>query len=190
MSTERPVHQLNPGEDAPWLTEDERDGWLFLTTVFFSLPGKLETQLQRDSGLSFVEYMVLAMLSESPEHALSMSELARKTSTLAPRLSRVVTRLENSGFVTRTISSEDRRVYICHLEAPGLEKVQQAAPGHVMEVRRQIFDRLGPRQAKQLAKIGESVLGDKPSEVVTVKKTLPTDQALKTGGKLRIQRKK
>lgn len=164
---------LKPGDiiDAPWLDEEERDGWLFLASVMFNLPGKLENQLQRDSDLSFVEYMVLAMLSESAEGALTMTELARQTNTLLPRLSRVVTRLESYDYVERTVWEEDRRVSICNLLPAGRAKVVEAAPGHVLEVRRQIFNKLNARQVKQLAKIGESVLGAKPSEVMNLSYT-------------------
>lgn len=151
-----------------WLSEEEREGWLFISSMMFKLPGQLESQLHKDSGLSFVEYMVLAMLSESKQHKLTMTELACQTNTLLPRLSRVVTRLEKWGFVERSIWEKDRRVSICHLLPAGLDKVQEAAPGHVEAVRSIIFDRLNARQVKSLAKIGEAVLGDKPSAVIDV----------------------
>lgn len=151
-----------------WLTEEEREGWLFISSMMFKLPGQLETQLHKDSGLSFVEYMVLAMLSESEQQQLTMTELAHQTNTLLPRLSRVVTRLEKLGFVERSIWEKDRRVSICHLLPVGLAKVQEAAPGHVEAVRSIIFDRLNSRQVRSLAKIGEAVLGDKPSAVIDV----------------------
>ncbi|ORC15950.1 MULTISPECIES: MarR family winged helix-turn-helix transcriptional regulator [Rothia] len=154
--------------DARWLNEEEREAWLFISSMMFNLPGQLENQLNKDSGLSFVEYMVLAMLSESPEHMLTMTELARQTNTLLPRLSRVVTRLEKNSYVERTIWAKDRRVSICHLLPEGLAKVQSAAPGHVEAVRQIIFDKLNTRQVRSLAKIGESVLGDKPSAVINV----------------------
>lgn len=152
----------------PWLNETEREGWLFFANIMFNLPGQLENQLQRDSDLSFVEYMVLAMLSEAPDDCLSMTELARQTNTLLPRLSRVVTRLEKHDYVERSIWEKDRRVSICHLKPAGLVKVREAANGHVWEVRRQIFDKLSARQIKQLADIGESVMGAKPSEIITL----------------------
>lgn len=159
----------DPAEDQqPWLNETEREGWLFLANIMFNLPGQLENQLQRESNLSFVEYMVLAMLSEAPENCLSMTELARQTNTLLPRLSRVVARLENSGFVERSTWEKDRRVSLCSLLPDGLAKVQEAAHGHVWEVRRQIFDKLSSRQIRQLADIGESVIGAKPSEIITL----------------------
>lgn len=164
-----------PADQAAWLNDDERDAWLFLSSVIFNLPGALEAQLERDSDLSFVEYMVLAMLSEAPDHRLTMTELAHQTNTLLPRLSRVVTRLEKNDYVERTVWSKDRRVSICHLLPAGLEKAQAAAPGHVAEARRQIFDRINKRQAAQLAKIGEAVLGGKPSGIITVKKSVIED---------------
>lgn len=172
MSNQQDVEVNRPVDSTPWLTDDERDAWLFLSSVIFNLPGALETQLERDSDLSFVEYMVLAMLSEAPESRLTMTELARQTNTLLPRLSRVVTRLEKYEFVERTVWEKDRRVSICHLLPAGREKILEAAPGHVLEVRRQIFDRLNKRQTVQLAKIGEAILGGKPSEIITVKKSV------------------
>ena len=110
MSEETPAAA---SDTTRWLTEEEREGWLFISSIMFNLPGQLESQLQKDSGLSFVEYMVLAMLSESPQHKLTMTDLARQTNTLLPRLSRVVTRLEKDNFVERSIWEKDRRVSIC-----------------------------------------------------------------------------
>ncbi|MDO5750440.1 MAG: MarR family transcriptional regulator [Rothia sp. (in: high G+C Gram-positive bacteria)] len=155
-------------ETTPWLNSEEREAWLFLSSIIFNLTRQLEVQLQKDSGLSFVEYMVLAMLSESPTHSLTMTELATATNTLPARLSRVVTRLEKDDLVRREPSPSDRRVSICFLLKAGLQKVQQTAPGHVREVRRQIFDHLTPEQVHSLQEIGTSVLGDTPSQVISI----------------------
>ncbi|MDO4898037.1 MAG: MarR family transcriptional regulator [Rothia sp. (in: high G+C Gram-positive bacteria)] len=164
-----------PDDNTNWLNEEEREGWLFLSSIMFSLPGQLENRLQQDAGLSFVEYMVLAMLSESPKHKLTMTELAHQTNTLLPRLSRVATRLEKDGFVYRSVWEKDRRVSICHLLPAGLAKVQEAAPGHVAAVRELVFDRINGRQVRSLAKIGESILGDKPSAVINLLKVTDLD---------------
>ena len=155
-------------ESVQWLSPQEREGWLFISSIIFSLTRKLENQLQTEAGISFVEYMVLAMLSESRDHSLTMTELAITTNTLPARLSRVVARLEKDGYVRRSLSAEDRRVSICHLLPAGQKKVQEVAPGHVAEVRHQIFDHLTPQQVKQLAEIGEAVLGNTPSNVISI----------------------
>lgn len=144
------------------------EAWLFISSIIFNLTRRLENQLQREADLSYVEYMVLAMLSESPELSLTMTELALTTNTLPARLSRVVARLEKDSLVERSISREDRRVSICHLLPAGLERIQQVAPGHVAEVRRQIFDHLNEQQVYDLANIGTSVLGDTPSKLISI----------------------
>ena len=155
-------------EEPRWLTPEEREAWLFISSIIFNLTRRLENQLQREADLSYVEYMVLAMLSESPELSLTMTELALTTNTLPARLSRVVARLEKDSLVERSISREDRRVSICHLLPAGLERIQQVAPGHVAEVRRQIFDHLNEQQVYDLANIGTSVLGDTPSKLISI----------------------
>ena len=161
------VEPAEPAEEpVQWLSPEEREAWLCLSAIMFQLPGRLENQLQRDSGLGFVEYLVLAMLSESPGTQLSMSELSAQTNTRLARLSRVVKRLEADGYVQRRTSQVDRRVSICHLLPPGMEVLEAAAPGHVREVRRTVFSKLTKRQVTQLAKIGEALLGGKPSAIV------------------------
>ena len=42
------------------------------------------------------------------------------------------------------------------------------APGHVNEVRRQIFDHLTTQQVENLAEIGEAILGSTPSNVISI----------------------
>jgi len=49
-----------------WLSAEEQQTWLSLVGVMTLLSPALETQLQRDAGISHFEYQVLAMLSESP----------------------------------------------------------------------------------------------------------------------------
>lgn len=155
-------------ESTQWLSPQEREGWLFISSIIFNLTRKLENQLQTEAGISFVEYMVLAMLSESKDNSLTMTELAITTNTLPARLSRVVARLEKDGYVRRSLSAEDRRVSICHLLPAGEQKVQEVAPGHVNEVRRQIFDHLTTEQVEHLAEIGEAVLGNTPSNIISI----------------------
>ena len=95
-------------ESPRWLSAEEREGWLFISSIIFNLTRRLENQLQSEAGISFVEYMVLAMLSESDDLSLTMTELAITTNTLPARLSRVVARLEKDGYVRRSLSEIGR----------------------------------------------------------------------------------
>lgn len=160
------THATRDQHEPEWLTQEEREAWLCLSAIMFQLPGQLENQLQRDSNLGFVEYMVLAMLSEAPDQHLTMTELSSQTNTRLARLSRVVKRLEADSYVSRTTSDTDRRVSICHLRQAGRDAVTDAAPGHVAQVRAAVFNRLTKRQVTQLAGIGEALLGGKPSSIV------------------------
>src|SRR3954449_4762827 len=134
-----------------WLTDDERVAWVRLAAVLELLPGVLDSQLRRDADLSHFEYFGLAMLSEAPERTLRMTSLAARTNATLPRLSHVVRRLEDRGLVRRFPCPEDGRATNAQLTAAGWDKVVDAAPGHVMNVREQVLDALSPEQVRQLA---------------------------------------
>ncbi|MFE7629490.1 MarR family winged helix-turn-helix transcriptional regulator [Kocuria sp. NPDC057446] len=140
-----------------WLSPEEREAWLALVSIMFTLPGSIESQLQSEADLSLAEYLVLAMLSEAPDRRRRMSDLAAATNTSQSRLSRIVARLERDGLVVRAGGELDKRVVLAEITDRGLERVEQVAPGHVEHVRRTVIDRLTPAQVQQLALIGRMV---------------------------------
>ena len=141
-----------------WLSPAEREAWLGLIGVVELLPGALDAQLQRDAGVSHFEYMVLAMLSEAPERTLRMTALAAQTHSTLPRLSHVVTRLVNRGFVERIPCPQDKRATNAHLTDAGWQHIQASAPGHVAAARELVIDSLSAAQIKQLREISASIL--------------------------------
>ncbi|MEU0092300.1 MarR family transcriptional regulator [Kribbella sp. NPDC006257] len=145
-------------DEVRWLEPAELQTWMTLAALMFKLPGALDVQLQRDSGLTHFEYLVLAGLSESPDRARPMSELAGFANGSLSRLSHVVKRLEQRGFVRRCTSSEDGRITVAYLTDEGWEQLVAAAPGHVAAVRRLVIDALTPEQLAQLKAIGEQIL--------------------------------
>lgn len=147
-----------PGQEAPWLTPDELHAWLGLSGLLIKLPAMLDGQLERDSGLRFFEYMVLAMLSEQDPPQARMSRLAVLTGGSLSRLSHVAKRLENQGFLTRTTDPGDRRSTLAHLTPLGRRKLEQAAPGHVANVRKLIIDNLDPTQIRGLTDSTRAIL--------------------------------
>jgi len=141
-----------------WLSPEEREAWLGLIGVVELLPGALDAQLQRDAGLSHFEYMVLAMLSEAPDHTLRMTTLAVQTNSTLPRLSHVVTRLVNRGFAERIPCPQDKRATNAHLTDAGWQHIQASAPGHVAAVRTLVVNSLTAAQIEQLHDISTSIL--------------------------------
>ena len=141
-----------------WLDDDEQAAWVRLAAVVEVLPGVLEAQLRRDSGLTHFEYWVLAMLSEAPERTLRMTALASRTSATLSRLSHVVTRLESRGLLERFPCPEDRRATNAQLTPAGWDLVVASAPGHLETVRTYVVDALTPRQITQLTAIAGAIL--------------------------------
>ena len=136
-----------------WLNDDEQRSWRALREMLTRLDDALDHQLQRDSGMPIAYYMVLAMLSEAPGRSLRMSRLASVTSYSLSRLSHAVTRLEEKGWVRREDCPTDRRGAIAVLTDAGYEVVLAAAPGHVGEIRRGLFDVLTAQEVASLGAI-------------------------------------
>jgi len=146
-------------DDGPWLDDDEQRAWRRTAAVMTLLPAALDAQLQRDAGLTQFSYLTLAMLSETPGRTLPMSALAATVNSSLSRLSHVVARLEQQGWVVREPSPESGRVTVARLTDAGLEKVRDTAPGHAAEVRRLIFDALDGDGVESLACVTAAILG-------------------------------
>jgi DNA-binding MarR family transcriptional regulator len=144
--------------DTRWLDEHEIDAWVRFIAVVERLPGVLDSQLRRESGLTHYEYFVLAMLSEADGRTLRMTALATRTNATLPRLSHVVSRMEQRGLVERSPCREDRRAFDVTLTASGWDTLVAAAPGHVATVRENVIDALSPEQVRQLAGIATAML--------------------------------
>ncbi|GIF40997.1 MarR family winged helix-turn-helix transcriptional regulator [Actinoplanes xinjiangensis] len=151
-------------DEPRWLTEEQQHAWRQVVEVLVRVPAALEAQLQRDSGLTHMGYLVLMTLSERPDRRLAMSKLAKRASASLSRLSHVVARLEQKGWVRRERDAEDGRVQIAVLTDEGRRKVVESAPGHAEAVQQLIFDRLSPAQVRQLTRVAESLL-ETPLEV-------------------------
>ncbi|WP_149828466.1 MarR family winged helix-turn-helix transcriptional regulator [Streptomyces tailanensis] len=140
-----------------WLTSEEMETWFALAGVMIRLPSALDAQLQRDAGISHVEYLVMSMLSQAEERTLRMSELAAHAGSSLSRLSHLVKRLEKSDWVRRTPDPDDGRYTLAILTDAGYAKVVESAPGHADAVRRYVFDSLTKAQQRQLKDIGRRI---------------------------------
>jgi len=140
-----------------WLSPEELEAWMATIGVITRLPNLLDRQLQRDSGLTHFEYQVLAGLSQAADRTMRMSTLAEFTEGQLPRLSQVGARLEMRGWIIRRPDPTDRRSTLATLTDAGMEVLVAAAPGHVEQVRRIVFDPLTAAQVRQLHEIGRRI---------------------------------
>ena len=141
-----------------WLSADEQSTWRNFLTASQWLFASVDGQLQRDAGIPLAYYEILVRLSEAPDRALRMTQLAAASSSSKSRVSHAVARLEERGWVRRVDCPTDRRGQIAQLTDEGFAALSAAAPGHVEQVRRVLFDTLSPEQLRQFADISESIL--------------------------------
>jgi DNA-binding MarR family transcriptional regulator len=148
---------MDAPQEPSWLGPEEQQAWRALAKTLVRLPAALDAQLHRDAQISHFEYQVLALLSEAPGRTLRMSELAAQAGGSLPRLSQVIARLEQRGWVRRTPDPADGRYTLATLTSLGQAKVTQAAPGHAREVRRLVLDPLTKTQSRQLRDISQRI---------------------------------
>jgi len=144
--------------EPPWLTADQVAAWRGFMKLLRRLPGALECQLQRDSQLSFMEYSVLALLSDQPGRRMRMSELAATAVMELSRLSHMVSRLENRGFLRREPDPGNGRYTHAILTDAGHAYLEGAAPGHVRQVRKLFIDALGPEELQALGRYSDAIV--------------------------------
>lgn len=165
-----PAEDPSATPDPHWLSDQERDTWLEVSTIALQLPAVLDSQLQRDADLNLFEYLVLSWLSMAPDRQVRMSELAQLVRGSMSRLSNVVKRLEHRDFVRRVPDPENGRYTLALLTDAGWDKVVSAAPGHVRAVRQFVLDPLTATQVVELQQIGgriAEVIRRRPAEYPT-----------------------
>ena len=144
-------------EEPRWLSAEEQETWRSFLCACNAFFAAVDGQLQHDSGMPHTYYEILVRLSETPGHAMRMSQLAEATSASKSRSSHAVARLEERGWVRRVDCPTDRRGQVAELTDEGYAALADAARGHVEQVRQSLFDALTPEQVAQLKAISEAI---------------------------------
>jgi DNA-binding MarR family transcriptional regulator len=142
-----------------WLDDDQQALWQDLLTVVIGLPALLDRQMQADAGISNFEYSVLARLSMTEASTMRLSDLAAQCTSTLPRLSKVMVRFEEQGWVTRCPDPDNGRYTLATLTDAGRQKVVDSAPGHVEQVRALVFEPLTAAQQRQLGVVLSRLAG-------------------------------
>ena len=143
-----------------WLNDREQRTWRAYLAASARLHQQLDRDLQQGSGMPHAYYMILAMLSESPDGGVKMSELADILNSSPSRLSHAIRKLEELGWIRKDADPGDGRVTYACLTDEGRRMIEAAAPGHVTTVVDSLFDRLTPEQVEQLYDISTAMLAD------------------------------
>ena len=146
------------GSEVRWLTAHEQHlwrGWLKFNT---QLASALHRELQQDAGLSMPDFEVLVHLTDNPEGRVRVTELAGLLQWQRSRVSHHIKRMERRGLVGRVECSEDGRGAFVVITPQGRAAIEEAAPGHVMAVRRLMFDALSEEEKGALAAVIDKLL--------------------------------
>ena len=146
-----------------WLDDDEMRAWRGLVEVMAAVQAATEADLVAGHGLTQGDYAVLVNLSEAPEQAMRMCDLAARLHLSPSGLTRRLDGLVRLGFVARVPSPGDRRVMLAQLTSRGIEALGEAAPDHVSSVRRHFLDHLSRSQIRQLGETFERLLASSPA---------------------------
>ena len=149
----KPAKSKQPKEDRLGKAEkpDKVSGtqlWLVLIKAYHSLLGFTEHTL-KDSGLGESEFRILeALLHKGP---MPVNTIGPKVFLTPGSISVAVDRLLKRGLVTRTNSSEDRRVRVVDLTAAGRRLIEQVFASHARQVDR-LAGVLSPKERRQIAR--------------------------------------
>ena len=139
------------------LTRTELRNWLKLVGGIKALLDALDRQLRTDAGMSHDDYQILSRLHRDPKQTMRMSDLADEVGFSTSRLSHAVGRLEGRGWVRRIPSTTDRRVVEAVLTGAGSNRVREVSPDHLTQVKRLVFETLGPDRARETAEAMDDI---------------------------------
>ncbi|HEV2577701.1 MAG TPA: MarR family winged helix-turn-helix transcriptional regulator [Acidobacteriaceae bacterium] len=122
--------------------------WLVLIKAYHSLLGFTEHTLN-GSGLGESEFRILeALLHKGP---MPVNTIGPKVFLTPGSISVAVDRLLKRGLVTRTNSSEDRRVRVVDLTPAGRDLIDKVFAAHARQVDR-LAEVLSPKERRQMAR--------------------------------------
>jgi DNA-binding MarR family transcriptional regulator len=103
--------------------------WTSLLRAHATLMRRLETDLERDTGLALADFDVLAQLALAGGE-LRMTELAARALISRSGMTRRVARLVDEGLVRRANAQADARGVVVGLTDAGLARLAETAPVH------------------------------------------------------------
>jgi DNA-binding MarR family transcriptional regulator len=124
------------------LTSKEQAAWRAFVRALAVAPRVLDADLDIASRLNMAEYHILVLLSEQPNHAMRMNELAAAAILTPSGLTRVVERLTHRSLVERVRSETDGRGQLAQLTEGGFNVLLAAYPPHLRSVRARVMRHL------------------------------------------------
>ena len=111
-SLQQDLHQTKP------FSSLEQEAYLSVVRTTSALSDRVE-DLLKPSGISGTQYNVLRILRGAGEEGLCRNALRDRMLTRMPDMTRLLDRMEEAGFVTRSRERDDRRMVLTRITAQG-----------------------------------------------------------------------
>src|SRR5712691_786231 len=161
--------QIFPGTDVAELfdrlVEDQVPGrrgleaWRSMLRAHATLMRRLDTDLERETGLALADFDVLAQLAEA-HGELRMTELADRALISRSGMSRRVARLTDEGLLRRDKAGSDGRGVVVALTEVGIARLTEATPVHVCGISKLFVAQLDDQELALLERALNKVIVD------------------------------
>ncbi|MFJ1750749.1 MarR family winged helix-turn-helix transcriptional regulator [Streptomyces sp. NPDC088116] len=135
-------------------------GWCALSLLHSRIEGHIERALQAGHDLSVREYSLLDVLSRQHDGDgghLQMKQVADAVVLSQSATTRLVTRLEDRGLLTRYLCPTDRRGIYTNVSEAGLRLLAQARPTNDKALREALGEAAKNPELAQLVRTVESL---------------------------------
>ena len=161
--------QIVPGTDTAelfdQLVEDQVPGrrglgaWRSMLRAHATLMRRLDTDLERETGLALADYDVLAQLAAA-HGELRMTELADRALISRSGMTRRVARLVEQDLVLRANAAADARGVVVALTDAGVARLTETAPVHTRGISDLFVSRLDDQELAAVQSALEKVTLD------------------------------
>jgi DNA-binding MarR family transcriptional regulator len=121
------------------------DAWVALLQAHATLMRRLESDLDRETGLALADFDVLAQLARAGGE-LRMTDLAARALISRSGMTRRVARLVDEGLVRRADADADGRGVVVALTDAGVGRLAETAPVHARGISKLFVEQLTDRE--------------------------------------------
>ena len=135
------------------------DAWASLLQAHATLMRRLESDLERETGLALTDFDVLAQLANAGGE-LRMTELAARALISRSGMTRRVARLVDEGLVRRADADADGRGVVVALTDAGVARLAETAPAHARGISKLFVAQLDGQELAVLERTLRKVIVD------------------------------
>jgi DNA-binding MarR family transcriptional regulator len=134
-------------------TQPSTDAFGNLISAHAVLVRELSAALVERHGLTVNDYGTLLLLSRAGDEGMRRIDLANELNLSPSGITRLLDRLEAQDLVGKGECKSDARVSYAILTDAGLEKLREAAPGHIEDIEQRMSSVLSEQEMKTLAEL-------------------------------------